>query len=49
MRTPPRPETFERASVQRTEVVREQTNNVGPMENQPEQPEDERIGFRPGQ
>ena len=41
MRTPPRPETFERASVQRTEVVREQTNNVGPMENQPEQPEDE--------
>jgi prepilin-type N-terminal cleavage/methylation domain-containing protein len=41
LRTPPRPENFERESVQRTEVVREQTSNVGPVENQPGQPADE--------
>ena len=41
LRTPPRPETFERTSVQRAEVVREQTSNVGPMEDQPEQPGEE--------
>jgi len=41
LRTPPRPETFERTTVQRTEVEREQTNNVGPVDAESEKNEEE--------
>jgi hypothetical protein len=41
LRTPPKTETFERTTIERTEVQREQTNNVGPVESETEKPEEE--------
>jgi prepilin-type N-terminal cleavage/methylation domain-containing protein len=41
LRTPPRHEGIERTTVQRTEVVREHSNDAGPIENQAEKPEEE--------